>query len=744
MDAMTFDDLPDTKPVRRAIPEKKKKELLTHEQVKEMTKHDKLRTPAPDFVGLTRGEKLAGTEKQAFAGIEGHKIAQSPGKTLTFDDVPHAQNEPGTLENLGAGIKRGWDATRTGVAQAGLHAGSVLGLIDDGTLATSDQIIREEDKAYQDKYGKSKVALAGNIGSSIATTLPLMAIPGGQASLLARTGASAAQGAAASMMQPVTEENYAVGKAKQGAVGATLGAVVPTAIEGVKAVGSKVGGGVKAVGSEMASRVGKKSAPIIRERADDVLQSTLETRVPVDMGADVPAVFSKKTSVPVSPEVKALIDQGKLTTEQALRAADFRKAGVTPTLGQLTKDFDQTQFEQSMLGNALEGEPIRQAAHKSNREITQAAERLRGGTGATTKTRYETGKSVSDAVSSKLDEAQIAIGKQYKSVTSAVSNKPVIKTDQVNRLSAEVLDDAYSKPFADSVANRLQSISKGEPLTPLQAENMRKYIGQLGNAVDPNIRRLRREFINALDSDVETHAGTDAFKAARAAAAARFKELDNPAVKALYDGMPAEDVVQKHILTGKIDDIAGLKKTLMSGSKEQIERGTKSWNNVRGEVVASIIKKAQNSVTPNAVGDTVFSGANFIKAMRDIPPEKLNLLFNRQERDYLAALGRVAEYRIPPVGSTNPSGTANALINHMARIAGSAAGIPGIGWLLGLRKMALEGAERAQNAVKVQDAISPLSALKSRAVDAPKRSLIPSTGSRLMGLATATEAGRQY
>ena len=39
-------------------------------------------------------------------------------------------------------------------------------------------------------------------------------------------------------------------------------------------------------------------------------------------------------------------------------------------------------------------------------------------------------------------------------------------------------------------------------ITVGQAESLRKFINQLGNGADPNIQRVRRELIDALDDDV--------------------------------------------------------------------------------------------------------------------------------------------------------------------------------------------------------------------------------------------------
>ena len=109
----------------------------------------------------------------------------------------------------------------------------------------------------------------------------------------------------------------------------------------------------------------------------------------------------------------------------------------------------------------------------------------------------------------------------------------------------------------------------------------------------------------------------------------------------------------------------------------------------------------------------------------------------------------MAEYRIPPVGTTNPSGTSNALINSFTRYAGSVPGLSApVNWLMGLHKSATDGAKRLATERRVQDAINLMKTLKDRtvtSVDQPKTIPIESSMlARLGGLAVAADVGSLY
>lgn len=106
-----------------------------------------------------------------------------------------------------------WLADKTGL----------VGRLPEGGI---DQSIKENEQAYQqarEQSGRSGID-AARIGGNVVSSLPLMAVPGGQ-TLPAQIASGAAVGAASGALQPVTQGDFADEKLKQVGMGAGLGGI---------------------------------------------------------------------------------------------------------------------------------------------------------------------------------------------------------------------------------------------------------------------------------------------------------------------------------------------------------------------------------------------------------------------------------------------------------------------------------------------------------------------------------------
>jgi hypothetical protein len=147
----------------------------------------------------------------------------TPGASGAWDaNTPQARAERGV-----SGIVRGLRDPVDAIYQAAAHAG-----LTSTPAAEVDQAIAEREAQYQTQ----RAALGGEgfdalrTTGNVVATLPLAAIPGGGAGLLARTAAGAATGAVASALQPVAEGDFWTEKGKQAGLGAAFGgAAAPVA-----------------------------------------------------------------------------------------------------------------------------------------------------------------------------------------------------------------------------------------------------------------------------------------------------------------------------------------------------------------------------------------------------------------------------------------------------------------------------------------------------------------------------------
>lgn len=194
-------------------------------------------------------------------------------------------------------------------------------------------------------------------------------------------------------------------------------------------------------------------------------------------------------------------------------------------------------------------------------------------------------------------------------------------------------------------------------VTVAQAEELRKFIGGLGNGIEPSVRMMRRQMIDALDDDVVNAVGDDAFKAARASARARFEEFSKTFPGKLADEKLAPEHLTRRILGDgvKLSDLRSLKRSLTTGTPDQIARGTSALSDLRAQAVEELLGKAVDA-DGNLVGSTLARefGKAAPKFRELLGPDEFKTL-----RRLAAATRDVKAY---PVGhSVNTSNTAATL-----------------------------------------------------------------------------------
>jgi hypothetical protein len=220
-----------------------------------------------------------------------------------------------------------------------------------------------------------------------------------------------------------------------------------------------------------------------------------------------------------------------------------------------------------------------------------------------------------------------------------------------------------------SVTRRLTRLnaldpSKAQALDINKAEELRKFIGSLDTST-PTKKMAVTKLVSALDDDVMQHAGADAFATARAAAKARFEEFGAKPVKAIIEGKIApEDVVDRLVLGGKVDDVRDLMKTLRASPG-----GQPAVQSVKGAVLDHLLLKATGATSLDEIPGK-FSGRAFSKALDAIEPEKLHQIFSPAEIENLRTLQKASRYLTEevPFSDVNHSKTAAALANVMLKI----------------------------------------------------------------------------
>jgi hypothetical protein len=209
---------------------------------------------APKQDGGFRGSTLGGI-------VQGIKDPIDAGAQMLYHGLdtvaPNAVNKINEANN--------WLADKTGLVSR----------IPEGGI---DQQIKQDEQAYQqDRAASGRGGIdAARIGGNVASTLPLMMIPGGQ-TLPAQIASGTAIGAASGALQPVIQGDFGEEKLKQ--VG----------------VGSGLGGAFGALGSVL----GKAISPTVRPEVQSLLDDSVRLTPGQIMGGALQRVEDKAQSIPL-------------------------------------------------------------------------------------------------------------------------------------------------------------------------------------------------------------------------------------------------------------------------------------------------------------------------------------------------------------------------------------------------------------------------------------------------------------
>lgn len=520
----------------------------------------------------------------------------------------------------------------------------------------------EDDYRQNWRGGQPTGMDLGRVAGSIAASIPLApAGAAGAASTLPRVVTGIKAGAIGGAVQPVDmtgreDSDFWGAKAGQAAIGGIAGAASPFVAD---AVGKAAAGVVSRGRAAVAGLTGTREASL------HTLVGELKGR-----GIDF-ARLSRETQESLLRDADAALNAGaKLDFDALARKADFSAAGIKPTLGQLTREPGQFQFEQNTRGITGSGEGLTQRFNEQNRQLIGALNTARSGTQGIGLDRFGAGERVVSALREQDATSRAAVDRLYSAAREQAGIHTEINPARFAQSVNDALDEAMlGDALPGGVRKALNQIATGEmPFTIQKAEQVRQAInGQMGgmpsreNAALRIVNQALQNEVDRVGSAAGQQAG-EAFKAARAAAAERFTGLDkSPALKAAAEGAAPDNFLEKHVLRATAGDVLSLRANL----KSQPEL----WNEVRGQVLDWLKSKALNGAD-DEYGK--FSQSAYNRALQQFGDGKLKVLFSPEEIAQIKRLGRVAAaIQTQPVGAAvNNSGTSQAVANLAARVSG--------------------------------------------------------------------------
>jgi len=516
------------------------------------------------------------------------------------------------------------------------------------------------------------------------------------------TGAGEIAGEAAPFLLPGAGLGAIAGigarAAATGALGAAEGVLIARGQDATaeeQAITGGIGGVAAGVAELVLPRIGRIGGELIRR----VLKKAPEDAV-VD-AAGVPSTElqqalseSGQTFEDLTQQAQAELRGQAVEPADAARKAFLESQGLTPTRAQVTRGAEDFQLQQEAAKTsgrvraALEGQEAILTSRFDN-QILETGGQVAGDVSTPT-----------EAIVNKASVLDAEIGELYKQAREAAPGEQNVRFNALTKKLRDlapsnrraggnieaVVGDMQAKGILDS---NMKIIGKVDVET---AEDLRKLTNELFDAQNPFGNAKLREIKNALDDDVFRAAGGDVFKQARASKAKFERDLSRAGLSK-FDSRKANLV--RDVLENKInpdafvndtvfskkwrsEDIAQLKKYLLTGTPIQKAEGRQAWNDLRAETLDTIKNRA--FIGPeDAAGNKALSRDKLQKAIQSIGNAKLKLIFEPKELKFFQDMLQVAKLREPVRGTALGRGPSAQAIKSLER---RLADIPVLGALI--------------------------------------------------------------
>lgn len=405
--------------------------------------------------------------------------------------------------------------------------------------------------------------------------------------------------------------------------------------------------------------------------------------------------------------------------------------------------FKWKQIENEYAKDAENGAELRDIAARKNAAIQQNFEDFIDMTGTTVpegQYQYITGEKVRGALQEGKREGKVRVTAAYQRAREAGELEQPIPQERVDVISNFINDSRAERAnapvlssFVDEVVNvrglGTGSIEDGtfriSNLTLDQAETLRQRLRKLQN--DANSADVAAASqIRTLIDQAQEGLGGNFFKSARKVAKQEFDKYENNTIiksilsnkgKSNDPKVAAEQIVQKAVFGGSVDDLDNFRLTLMkSGAK-----GMEAWRDVQAATLRTIRDEALRGKSTVDTAGLVKAQAGTINKLVDNLDKngKLNKLFGKKGADQLRLLrevsGHIAE-QMP--GTLNTSNTAAAWVMFMRDI-------PVIGKATTAIEKTIPLVRDARLRSKINKAINVDKTLKQKGIDPEKYGLKP-------------------
>lgn len=350
------------------------------------------------------------------------------------------------------------------------------------------------------------------------------------------------------------------------------------------------------------------------------------------------------------------------------------------TKGQATRDFGQLQFERETAKSPVFGAPIRERMANQNQQILQNFDAWIDETGAQSPSLRSVGETVTNAIVAKANKAKADITKAYEIARAKGEMQEPISVAPLAAYLEHTTPESINAPVLASAKAKLDQLAVKGIISINDVEEIRKMVGRLGRE-GPNAY-YAGEIKRLIDTMTEGKGG-DAYKIARTLRTKYGEEFsDIQIVDRLMSTRPGtkdrliayEDVFQKSVMGGSLDDVKALRKTLQSAGP----KGQQAWKELQGQTVKNIKDEITKNVTTNERGQPIVSAARLNQLVNELDKDgKLDFIFGKQGAQKIRDVNEIAkDVLTAPPGSVNTSNTATVLLAMLDTAISAPLGLP--------------------------------------------------------------------
>lgn len=536
-----------------------------------------------------------------------------------------------------------------------------------------------QTRARGNETGGAVAEFAGEVLSpvnlAIAARVPMAATAG------ARAAQGAGIGAGTAAMQPVSDggADFWLEKGKQAALGAAAGGILTPAL------GKLADRAVRHVRLDPADVTGARASIATDEAIARALAETGQT------AADIPADILQG----LRQQVLDLAKQGKrLDAAAALRRADFDAVGIEPTLGQVTRDPTRYALEKNLQSIPSVGDELTQRFHGQNARLAELVTKPAAG--------------ASDAVTAgeRLSASLRGTDETLRRHVSGLYREARAAGD-----ATDIPLQGLAQDYAEILASVPENVRRSLPLGPFESLGLGKGTQQrvfgydeaekllqvinASRSNEPAVQNALGRMREAVKRAIVESGGEGPYGAARRAASERFSLHDAvPALRAAAEGSVApDDFVRRFVIGGKAGEVRSMADVL-----RQVD--PPAWQEARAQI-ADTLKRA--AFGENPAGDAPFRSQSYMRALRELGPQKLSAFFSPKEMQDMLTVGRVGAYMrsFPADAPVNTSRTAGVGMWMASKV-------PGVRDVAALAQSAARTVKGARDARTALDAAVPV------------------------------------